>query len=486
MSQDRHPGELTEQEEASLRRVARILFWILYVPIILGVVEVVIRLTDMDKHALEPLLYYFTAAPKMHAPSADPRALFSLKPSVSSSYHHKREDRRLTFTHNSLGYRGKEAREAKAPGVFRIIGVGASNIYGAEVSDDETMPAYLERLLNKRFHGKFEVWNQGVQSHSLQQACARVERLIKVHTPDLLLVQLAHSMRRSFLAGHPTGHYFDEDPTLYREHLRYIPMAGGRWSLPLVQRWALYGTVVAVLNYWDRMPSNNQHYPRADSINNEAFLDFFDQNHRRTRIVFLPNLPSFGYVMSSRQRKRFAAVPTIDVVDRALLQDSLRPEFFETHPPPHVYEANAHVVARELIRHYPRQFQPRGGAFTVPPVSTFGAAVKDRFRRRGMLFEHIVSKYKAWSKLDVLLRLLKGLARAEPDNPLFPLYQARCAMLLGKEEMARAYFMEAQALKPGPALRMSVQRTQRLLEQNPTGVGEPGSVRAPATPGQNY
>ena len=475
MAQEPQPAELTDRENASLRRIARILFWVLWIPASLGLLEVVIRLSEMDKHALAPLLYYFDAAPGFHAPSHDARVLFSLKPSVSSRFFHKRGHRHMTFSHNSLGYRGKEPRAPRDPKVFRIITVGASNLYGAEVSDDETMPVYLERLLNAKFRGKFEVWNQGVQAQSLQQASARGEQAIKAHAPDLLLVQLAHNMRRSFLAGHPTGHYFDQDPTLYRENLRYIPLAGSGWGLPLVQRWALYRTVVTLLNYWDRVPSNNPHYPRADSINKEAFLDFHARNHQRTRIVFLPNLPIFAHAMRAVHRERFKAVPSIDVLDRALLQNALRPEFFETHPPPHVYEANAYVIARELARLYPRQFRPRG-VFTMPLASTFGARVKDRFRRDPLLFDHIVDKYRTWGKVDSLLRLLGVLARAEPQNPLYPVIQAQCAALLGRMVMARAYLMEAQALGVKPELRQAIRRVGVLMgEPN----AESGALRPP-------
>ncbi len=462
MARDPSAGELTGQQRRSLRRLALALFWLLLLPAVLGVLEVVVRVSDMDKHALEPLLYYFDAAPRLHMPSDDPRAIFTLRPSVSSTFVHKGSGRSMSFSHNSLGYRGKEARAARTPGVFRIIALGASNMYGAEVGDEHTMPVYLQRLLNRRFEGRFEVWNQGVQSHSLQQVCAKAERALRLHRPDMLLLQLAHNMRRTFLDGHPVGRHFDEDPSLYRENLRYIPGAGRAWALPLVQRWALYRTAVAALNYWDRVPTNNVHYPTADAINKEAFLRFHDRYKDRVHIVFLPNLPVFGLAMSPAHRRRFAAVPSIDVVDRALLQDALRPEFHETHPPPHVYEANAYVVARELARIHPKLFRPRG-TFTVPPVATFGAAVKDRFRRDAMLFDHIVTRYAAWGKLEGLLRNLGKLARAEPNNPLFPLYQAQCAAQLEQEQMARAYLMEAEALRPGPDLREAVRRTRVIM-----------------------
>lgn len=67
---------------------------------------------------------------------------------------------------NSLGYRGSEFRPKRA-GVFRIIMIGDSGLFGWNAPDDaSTIPARLEKILNNRLGGfaKFEVLNLGVPS----------------------------------------------------------------------------------------------------------------------------------------------------------------------------------------------------------------------------------------------------------------------------------------------------------------------------------
>ena len=475
MSRDQHHGEsLSEIELRALRRIARVLFWLLSVPAVLGLLELAVRLGGLHEDALRPLLYHFSASPDVHMLAEDPRELFHLRPSVSTQVPHKRLRRSLTFTHNSLGFRGKAAHAEKTPGVLRVIAVGASNLYGAEVSDDETLTVYLERILNRRFQGRFEVWNGGVQAQSLQQVCARGERVVRAYAPDLLLVQHAHNMKRSFLLDQPVVHFFHSDPTLYRENLRFLPLAHSRWGPSLMSHWALYATVVTVLNYWDGVPRSAPTYPSPPQLNIDAFLRLYDAHHERTPMVLLPHLPDFEETKRLRQERDWREIPIIDVVDRALLEQGLRPEFFETHPPPHVYEANAHVVARELMRLFPRLFRPQG-SFAVPPLATFGSKVKDHFRRDWLLFDHILSAYRRWGKTEALLRMLAVRARAEPNNAIYPFYQAQCAALLGRADRAQVYLARARALNPGPEFQRAIRRSRGISSpvESPPGPDPP-------------
>ena len=453
---------LTGSEQRSLRRIARTLLWLLTVPVMLGVLELTIRLWGLHEDALRPLLYYFSASPDLHMPAKDPRELFHLRPSSSKRVHHERLDRTLSFTHNSLGFRGREARAEKTPGVLRVIAVGASNLYGAEVSDDETLTVYLERILNTRFRGRFEVWNGGVQAQSLQQVCARGERVIRAFAPDVLLVQHAHNMKRSFLVDQPVNEFFHRDPTLYRENLRFVPLAHSPWGHRLMSHWALYATVVTALNYWDGVPRSEPAHPSPHQLNIDAFLMLYDAHHRRLPVVLLPHLPNFEETRRLRPERDWSEIPIIDVVDRALLEQGFRPEFFETHPPPHVYEANAHVVARELMRLYPRLFRPRG-SFSVPPLASFGARDKERFWRDWLLFDHVASAYHRWGKTEALLGMLAARARAEPKNAIYPFYQAQCAALLGRDDRAQVHLARARALNPGPQLKQALSRSHGIF-----------------------
>ncbi len=67
---------------------------------------------------------------------------------------------------NSLGFRGGEFG-AKRDGVFRIIVMGDSGLFGWNAPDDySTIPAQLQKILNDRIGGakRFEVLNMGIPS----------------------------------------------------------------------------------------------------------------------------------------------------------------------------------------------------------------------------------------------------------------------------------------------------------------------------------
>lgn len=83
--------------------------------------------------------------------------------------HYKLENKRLKeYTINSYGIRGKEFAIPKPANVFRIIVFGGSSTFGAESTDEETFPAVLEKILQKRAKNKnIEVLNYGISSKSL-------------------------------------------------------------------------------------------------------------------------------------------------------------------------------------------------------------------------------------------------------------------------------------------------------------------------------
>jgi lysophospholipase L1-like esterase len=64
---------------------------------------------------------------------------------------------------NSRGFRGPEFEDRKAPGVIRIVTLGASSTLGIGDRDDETYPYYLGQLLNRECADhEFEVINLGI------------------------------------------------------------------------------------------------------------------------------------------------------------------------------------------------------------------------------------------------------------------------------------------------------------------------------------
>jgi hypothetical protein len=51
---------------------------------------------------------------------------------------------------NSRGFRGRDFKLEKEPGVVRIVTLGASSTFGFKDHDDQTYPYYLQEMLNER------------------------------------------------------------------------------------------------------------------------------------------------------------------------------------------------------------------------------------------------------------------------------------------------------------------------------------------------
>jgi len=74
---------------------------------------------------------------------------------------------RWDVTLDSRGFRDGEFAEHKAPGTFRILCLGDSWTFGANVAQDDSYPRQLERLLARRYPAaRFEVLNLGVLGYS--------------------------------------------------------------------------------------------------------------------------------------------------------------------------------------------------------------------------------------------------------------------------------------------------------------------------------
>jgi hypothetical protein len=101
-----------------------------------------------------------------------------------------------------------------------IVAVGDSYTFGQDVSDSDSWPAALERLLGRR------TINGGVNAFGLDQAVLRGEQLAELYEPELLIVGfIPHDVERceySYFLGHPKP-YFELDGTGLRQHLAPVP-----------------------------------------------------------------------------------------------------------------------------------------------------------------------------------------------------------------------------------------------------------------------
>lgn len=115
-----------------------------------------------------------------------PFAPDSYRPVVLRPGVHEVEGRVATI--NALGMREREVGPERAPGVQRILCVGASSTYGLFIErDDLTWPARLEGALRAQGH-EVEVLNAGTPSWDVRASQTNLELRLFALRPDVIVV----------------------------------------------------------------------------------------------------------------------------------------------------------------------------------------------------------------------------------------------------------------------------------------------------------
>lgn len=131
-----------------------------------------------------------------------PYLAYALKPSWSTEPGAVQQ-----ASHNALGFRGKETTREKPPGVFRIVTLGGSSVYGQSESKDEAVwSARLEEILRvERPGARIEVINAGVPGYSSFEMLVQLEMRVVDLSPDLVVVyEAVNDMRTAlYTAGAP-------------------------------------------------------------------------------------------------------------------------------------------------------------------------------------------------------------------------------------------------------------------------------------------
>ena len=93
---------------------------------------------------------------------------------------------------NSRGFREREFSPEKGPSTFRIVCVGDSWTFGANVGQDRAFPQRVASLLERQHPGaEFEVLNLGVMGYSSRQGLELMRRYVLDMQPDLVLIGFA-------------------------------------------------------------------------------------------------------------------------------------------------------------------------------------------------------------------------------------------------------------------------------------------------------
>jgi lysophospholipase L1-like esterase len=95
---------------------------------------------------------------------------------------------------NGMGLRGNDFSLMKKKGEIRIIVFGDSIVFGHGVSDDETFPFQLEKILNQNnLSSSFEVLNAGVIGYNTEQELEYFLKKGLSFCPDIVIVTFFHN-----------------------------------------------------------------------------------------------------------------------------------------------------------------------------------------------------------------------------------------------------------------------------------------------------
>lgn len=323
----------------------------------LALAEMLAQSLSIDQRLLTASLFFQGADVEVQRISADPALHYELAPGTSCDCSIGGPPYRVTIDEHGARYPTHPL--AKAPGVYRIMCVGGSTVYGGAVDDAQTIPAALERQLNAGTAAQrhYEAWNLGTSAYMLRQAARLARTRLEDVRPDLVLVQLFNNGRRAFLMppSHDAldydWHALLADPDFFTEQFAFPWWLPSRLSEPLARRSALARAAIAVVPGFgpnlrcDWCEQRDQDAARALSSAAEA---------RGIPVVYYaipatrcapdgtpePHRPSPG---------TDSVYPGLDAgrfVD--LFQANREPAFYKVHPPPPILEEYARLLIAEL------------------------------------------------------------------------------------------------------------------------------------------
>ena len=193
---------MSEPSSPGRRPLKATLALLLGLLVALGLAECIVRVLDVENDYLSALIPVQAADPEVHRESADPDLLYTLRPGASLVDRPRNDGtpflgRRIGI--GEAGYWLPDHPLERPPGVFRIAALGGSNTFGAMVSDAQTWPAELERVLHERGHRQVQVFNLGVSGYELTQKLRLAEQEMEQLRPDLWLMQIANGGPRYVL-----------------------------------------------------------------------------------------------------------------------------------------------------------------------------------------------------------------------------------------------------------------------------------------------
>jgi lysophospholipase L1-like esterase len=189
---------------------------------------------------------------------------------------------------NAMRFRGPTVAIPKPPNTFRIVLLGESTTYGWGVNDEDTIDAYMRRLLPQRYPGlRFDVVNLAFDGYDSYQLVERLRTDGVPLDPDLLIVHAGiNDVRNAQFANlqdpDPRTFLYDGILSVQRERQRH-----GRYPLLTRLKHVSYVARLPELVSGEIVAARSAEVRRTRAPN-PAASEFFGRNLRRIVALVRP------------------------------------------------------------------------------------------------------------------------------------------------------------------------------------------------------
>jgi len=327
----------------------RTLLVVLSTLLTLAFVEGVFRVADIDARLLRRGLYFQNADLEVHQCSTDPFLHYELKP-ASRLQGAGRDGGHTAVNIDTTGARFPAHAVQKDTGTFRILCFGGSTMYGAGVSDEETIPAALEARLNGMARAvpdeprRYEVWNFGTSGYTLGQAAHLARSKLAKLAPDLIVVQLHNVGRRPYLSPAACDHIEiprlqDGGAPFFDEQFPAPELIGADLHQTLLRHSAIYRSLIPqTISVADGSPC--EYCNRLSESEARRLVE--EANARGIPVVFVA-IPADSRTTAASV---FRGLPASRFIH--LYRPGREADFYEIHPPARILDEFAGMLVDEL------------------------------------------------------------------------------------------------------------------------------------------
>jgi hypothetical protein len=333
---------------ANLRAVAgRVLIALVGFGIGLAFAEIATRSTGLQTRLVAASLFYIRGGDiAEHRTSDDAFLHYELNPNSQTTFL-RADGRTFAVNIDAVGARLPTHARAKPSGVFRILAFGGSTLFGANVNDEETMAAAMERRLNRSDAANsdrhFEVWNFGTSAYNLAQAAHLARKHLADLDPDLIWVQLHNRFPRPFYLESDGKEeevlraLLEKDELMLSENFPPPAWLPDTLHAMAMRRSAFYQ---AIMGLYRRGARPNTVSDALASLEAATLVREAAERHVDVAFVAIPSERG----NFNGDSAVYEGLPQRNFID--LYRPDREVEFYEFHPPPRVLDEYAGLLPR--------------------------------------------------------------------------------------------------------------------------------------------